>query len=294
MKHAFSFLKKIRLKNVAMLTLAGIVNAFGITMFLNPVNLYDSGISGTSMLLDQLISPVSLSVFLLALNIPLFLYGLKRQGPLFTLYAIYTVAIYSLFAFLITDVFPIDVSLASPLAKQDLLLCALFGGLISGVGSGLAIRGGGAMDGIEIMSVIFAKRIGVSVGSFVMAYNVVLYIVCGVVMQDWILPLYSIVAYGAGIKTIDFVVEGFDRSKCAVIITAKADEVCAALSDAFQSGPTRMEARGGYTNAPKTMVYFIVNRFQVTRMKELVHDIDPTAYITISEVADVYSANQSK
>ncbi len=294
MKHAFSFLKKIRLKNVAMLTLAGIVNAFGITMFLNPVNLYDSGISGTSMLLDQLISPVSLSVFLLALNIPLFLYGLKKQGVRFTLSAIYTVAIYSLFAFLITDVFPIDVSLASPLAKQDLLLCALFGGLISGVGSGLAIRGGGAMDGIEIMSVIFAKRIGVSVGSFVMAYNVVLYIVCGVVMQDWILPLYSIVAYGAGIKTIDFVVEGFDRSKCAVIITAKADEVCVALSDAFQSGPTRMEARGGYTNAPKTMVYFIVNRFQVTRMKELVHDIDPTAYITISEVADVYSANQSK
>lgn len=294
MKRVFSFLKNIRLKNVVMLTLAGIVNAFGITMFLNPVNLYDSGISGTSMLLDQLIAPVSLSVFLLALNIPLFLYGLKKQGVRFTLSAIYTVAMYSLFAFLITDVFPIDVSLASPLAKQDLLLCALFGGLISGVGSGLAIRGGGAMDGIEIMSVIFAKRIGVSVGSFVMVYNVVLYTVCGVVMQDWILPLYSIVAYGAGIKTIDFVVEGFDRSKCAIIITVKPTEVCAALSESFQSGPTCMEARGGYTNAPKTMVYFIVNRFQVTRMKELVHDIDPTAYITISEVADVYSANQSQ
>ena len=289
-----TFLKNIRLKNVAMLTLAGIVNAFGITMFLNPVNLYDSGISGTSMLLDQLIPPVSLSIFLLVLNIPLFLYGLKRQGPLFTLYAIYTVAIYSLFAFLITDVLPIDVSFASPLAKQDLLLCALFGGLISGVGSGLAIRGGGAMDGIEIMSVIFAKRIGVSVGSFVMAYNLVLYIVCGVVMRDWILPLYSIVAYAAGVKTIDFVVEGLDRSKCAVIITVKATEVCDALSEAFQSGPTRLEARGGYTNAPKTMVYFIVNRFQVTKMKEIVHDIDPTAYITISEVADVYSANQTK
>ena len=294
LKALWAFLKQIRLKNVVMLTLAGIVNAFGITMFLNPVNLYDSGISGTSMLLDQLIPPVSLSIFLLVLNIPLFLYGLKRQGPLFTLYAIYTVAIYSLFAFLITDVLPIDVSFASPLAKQDLLLCALFGGLISGVGSGLAIRGGGAMDGIEIMSVIFAKRIGVSVGSFVMAYNLVLYIVCGCVMRDWILPLYSIVAYAAGVKTIDFVVEGLDRSKCAVIITVKATEVCDALSEAFQSGPTRLEARGGYTNAPKAMVYFIVNRFQVTRMKEIVHHIDPTAYITISEVADVYSANQTK
>ena len=286
-----AFLKKIKLKNVAMLTLAGIVNAFGITMFLNPVNLYDSGISGTSMLLDQLIAPVSLSIFLLVLNIPLFLYGLKRQGALFTLYAIYTVAIYSLTAWLITDILPIDVSFASPLAQQDLLLCALFGGLISGVGSGLAIRGGGAMDGIEIMSVIFAKRLGVSVGTFVMAYNLVLYVICGIVMQDWILPLYSIVAYAAGVKTIDFVVEGFDRSKCAIIITVKPDEICAALSEAFQSGPTRLEARGGYTNSPKTMVYFIVNRFQVTKMKELVHEVDPTAYITISEVADVFSAN---
>ena len=294
MAKILGFFKKIRIKNVIMLTVAGIVNACGITIFLNPVNLYDSGISGTSMLLDQVVSPVSLSVFLLVLNIPLFLYGLKKQGVRFTLSAIYTVAIYSLFAFLITDVFPIDVSLASPLAKQDLLLCALFGGLISGVGSGLAIRGGGAMDGIEIMSVIFAKRIGVSVGSFVMAYNLVLYVVCGCIMADWILPLYSIVAYAAGVKTIDFVVEGFDRSKCAIIITVKPTEVCEALSDAFQSGPTRMEARGGYTNAPKTMVYFIVNRFQVTRMKELVHEMDPTAFITISEVADVYSANQSK
>lgn len=294
MANKLGLFKKIRIKNVLMLTVAGIVNAFGITMFLNPVNLYDSGISGTSMLLDQVIPPVSLSVFLLVLNVPLFLYGLKKQGIRFTLSAIYTVAIYSLFAFLITDVLPIDVSLASPLAKQDLLLCALFGGLISGVGSGLAIRGGGAMDGVEIMSVIFAKRLGVSVGSFVMAYNLVLYVICGCIMADWILPLYSIVAYAAGVKTIDFVVEGFDRSKCAIIITVKATEVCDALSDAFQSGPTRIEARGGYTNAPKTMVYFIVNRFQVTKMKELVHDIDPTAFITISEVADVYSANQGK
>lgn len=293
MNRVFSFLKTIRLKNVAMLTLAGIVNACGITIFLNPVNLYDSGISGTSMLLDQVVEPVSLSLFLLMLNIPLFLYGLKKQGALFTLYAIYTVGIYSLAAWLITGPLPIDVSFASPLANKDLLLCALFGGLISGVGSGLAIRGGGAMDGMEIMAVIFSKRLGVSVGTFVMAYNLVLYIVCGCIMADWILPLYSIVAYAVGVKTIDFVVEGFDRSKCAVIITAKADEVCVALSDAFQSGPTRIEARGGYTNAPKTMVYFIVNRFQVTRMKELVHDIDPTAFITISEVADVYSANQS-
>ena len=83
---------------------------------------------------------MSLSVFLLLLNIPLFLYGLKKQGTEFTVYAIFTVAMYSLFAWLITDILPVDVSMASPLAESDLLLCALFGGLISGAGSGLAIR----------------------------------------------------------------------------------------------------------------------------------------------------------
>ena len=160
-----------------MLTLAGIINAFGVTLFLYPVQLYDSGISGTSMLLAQITPPwLSLSLFLLLLNIPLFLYGLRRQGRLFTFYAIYSVAIYSLASFLITDVLPVDVSIASPLAGTDLLLCSLFGGVISGIGSGLAIRFGGAMDGIEVMAVIFAKRLGLSVGTFVMLYNVLLYL----------------------------------------------------------------------------------------------------------------------
>lgn len=287
-----SKLKKIRLTNLAALTAAGIINAVGVTIFLAPVKLYDSGISGTSMLLAQ-VTPewMTLSVFLLVLNIPLFLYGLRKQGLLFTLYAIYTVCIYSLTAWLITDVLPVDVSFASPLAGQDLLLCALFGGLISGVGSGMAIRFGGAMDGIEVMAVIFAKRLGVTVGTFVMVYNVVLYIICGIVLQNWILPLYSIVTYAAALKTVDFIVDGLDRAKCAMIITVEPDAICRELSEAFECGVTRMEARGGYSNAPKTMVYFIVNRFQVTKMKDLVHEIDPGAYIAISEVADVFSAN---
>lgn len=288
-----SVFKNLQLKNLLMLTLAGTINAFGITLFLNPVKLYDSGISGTSMLLDQM-TPLALSVYLLVLNVPLFLYGLKKQGTRFTLYAIYTVAVYSLCAFLITDVLPIDVSFASPLAQDDLLLCALFGGLISGVGSGLAIRGGGAMDGIEIMAVIFAKRLGVSVGTFVMGYNLILYVVAGVWQGSWILPLYSIVAYAVGVKVIDYVVEGFDRAKCANIVTVKPNQVCAALSKTFESGATRIEVMGGYSNQPKTMVYFVVNRFQVTKMKELVHHIDPTAFITISEIADVYSASKKQ
>lgn len=284
--------KGIHLFNVLMLTIAGIINAFGITVFLMPVHLYDSGISGTSMLLDQSTpSAFSLSFFLIILNIPLFLFGFKKQGALFTVYAIYSVVIYSVSAWLITDVLPIDVSIASPLAGTDLLLCALFGGVISGIGSGIAIRYGGAMDGIEVMAVIFAKRLGVTVGTFVMIYNVLLYIICGFVLHSWILPLYSIVTYAAALKTIDFIVDGLDRAKCAIIITEYPSEVCSKLCETFGSGITYMDAKGGYSNKEKSMIYFIVNRYQVVMMKEIVHEIDSHAYITISEVADVYSNN---
>ncbi len=277
-----------------LLTVAGIVNAIGVTIFLAPVNLYDSGISGTSMLLAQ-ITPeyMSLSLFLLILNIPLFLYGLKKQGLTFTISAIYTVTIYSLAAWLITDVLPIDVSIASPLAGTDLLLCAIFGGLISGLGSGLAIRFGGAMDGVEVMAVIFAKRLGITVGTFVMIYNVILYIMCGIAVQSWILPLYSIITYMAALKTVDFLVEGIDRSKSIMIVTAQYKDVCDVLSKTFEQGITILDAKGYYSGKDLHMVYLVLNRFQISRMKEIVHDIDPAAYITISEVADVFKANQT-
>lgn len=286
-------MKNINFKNFIWLTIAGIINAFGITVFLSPVKLYDSGISGTSMLLSQ-ITPeyLSLSILLVALNIPLFAIGLKKQGAAFTFYAIYAVLIYSVSAWLITDVLPIDVDIASPLAGEDLLLCALFGGIISGIGSGLAIRSGGAMDGIEVMAVIFAKKIGITVGTFVMIYNVILYVLCGVILNNWILPLYSIVTYYAGLKTIDFIVEGFDRAKSAMIITTKADEICARLSEEFGTGMTTMQGVGGYLKQQKTVIYFVINRFQIGRMRNIVHEIDHTAYITISDVADVFKQNK--
>lgn len=262
------------------------------TIFLAPVKLYDSGISGTSILLSQ-ITPeyLSLSFFLLILNIPLFLFGLKKQGAAFTVYSIFAVAVYSLTSWLITDVLPIDVSMVSPPAGEDLLLCALFGGIISGVGSGLTIRYGGAIDGIEVMAVIFAKKLGITVGTFVMVYNVLLYIVCGLVMHSWILPLYSIVTYAAGLKTVDFIVEGFDRSKEVMIVTDKADEISQALMAEFECGTTKIAATGGYSDAEKSIIYFVVNRFQIAKMRNIIHTIDPKAFVTISEVADVFKAN---
>lgn len=284
--------KNFRATNFFFLTIAGIINAFGVIVFLAPVKLYDSGISGTSMLISQ-VTPewCNLSVILILLNIPIFLLGLKREGKKFTIYSIYTVLVYSFVAWLITDILPIDVSFVSPLAGSDLFLCALFGGIISGVGSGLAIRFGGAIDGIDIIAVMASKKIGISIGTFVMAYNVLLYIICGIVIGSWILPLYSIVTYAAAMKMVDFIVEGFDRSKAAFIITTKPEAVCRELSETFENGITMLNAKGYYSDTEKTMIYFVLNRFQVGRMKSIVHNVDPKAYIAINEVADIYPAN---
>ena len=290
-----SQLHGLRPLSFLLLFAAGVINAVGVTMFLAPVHLYDSGISGTAMLLWQ-VTPENwtLSLFLLLLNTPLFLFGWKKQGTVFTVCSLWVVFVYSAASFVITNILPVDVSAASPFAGQDLLLCALFGGLISGIGSGMTIRFGGAIDGIEVMAVIFAKRLGLTVGTFVMIYNVLLYIATGILFRSWVLPLYSIVTYCAAIKAVDFIVEGLDKAKSAMIVTSRADEISEALSEAFGRGITHIGAKGYYSGADQTIIYFVVNRFQIGRLKALVTEIDPAAFITISEVSDVLGRSLQK
>ena len=282
-------LSSLSLKNFLILTLAGAINAVGVVLFLFPVKLYDSGISGLSMLLDQVTPPyLTLSLFLIVINIPIFLLGAKKQGAAFTVYSVFTVAVYSLASFVIMNI--LDVSSASPLAGTDLILCAVFGGIISGIGSGLTIRFGGAIDGIDVLSVIFAKRMGISLGTFILLFNTVLYIVCGIVMQSWILPLYSIITYFIGSKTVDYIVEGISRSKCAMIVTEKSSEISQALSENFRASGTIVNAVGGYSGQRKDIIYFVVNRFQINKMRSIVHSIDDSAYISIQEVSDTIPA----
>lgn len=287
---AASLRKALPPLTLLMLTVAGTVNAFGVTCFLAPVALYDSGISGTAMLIAQLSrNTLPLGLALVVLNVPLFLYGLRRLGGVFTIRATYTVFVYAIAAVVIQSSVPM--ADASPLCGQDLLLCAVFGGIISGIGSGLTIRFGGAIDGMEVLAVRFAKRLGVTVGTFVMTYNAMLYLLAGILMHSWILPLYSIITYMAGLKTIDFVVEGFDKAKAATIITTRADEICKALSASFGRGITVLEARGYYSGEGKTMLYLVLNRFQIARMRTIVHGLDEGAFIAITEVSDLFGSS---
>lgn len=280
--------RRVRPLNLFLLFIAGIINAIGVTMFLAPVNLYDSGISGTAMLIWQ-ITPdeFTFPLFLLVLNIPLFLFGLKKQGKLFTFYSIWAVTVYSLASWFINYVLPVNVDGSSPFAGTDLLLCAIFGGLISGVGSGLTLRLGGAIDGMEVLASIFAKKVGLSVGNFVMIYNVILYVTIGASFRSWILPLYSIITYFVAVRAVDFIVEGLDKAKSVMIVTTKTEEICKVLSADFGHGITLLKVQGYYSGEDRYAIYFVVNRFQITRVKNEVRHIDPRAFFVVTEVSDM-------
>ncbi len=278
-------LKQINPINFIFLTVAGIVNASAVTLFLQPAMLYDGGFSGTSILLSNL-SGLSVSIFLLILNFPFFIFGYKKLGLNFIIYSMYAIAIFSLFSFLFQNCFGIDFSDGSPITKNEKLLAAVFGGIISGIGSGLTIRFGGAIDGVEVLSLIFAKKIGMTVGTFVMSYNLILYISAGIITSSWITPLYSIITYALGLKSVDFIIEGFDKSKSAFIISNHPEKIADTLVDIFERGVTIINAEGYYSKMPKKVLYCVVNRFEVNTLKKIVTGIDPKAFVAITDVSD--------
>lgn len=272
------------------LTLAGTINAFGVTVFLMPVKLIDSGFSGTSMLLAQ-VTPLALSLWLIILNFPVYLFAMKRLGVKMLISSLYAIAVYSAMSALFQKVFPSIGEGVSPIAGTNLLLASVFGGLISGIGSGLTIRSGGAIDGVEVMSLVFAKKLNLTVGTFVMIFNVILYVVCGILFDSWELPLYSVISYAVGLKAVDFIVDGLDKAKAVMIITENPDLLLKCISSYFGRGITVFEARGYYSDQKKKVVYVVVNRFEISRLKSIVSTVDEGAFVTISEVSDIMGAN---
>ena len=287
-----TFFSQFRARDFVMLTLAGIINATGVTMFLAPLRLFDSGLSGTAYLFNQLTPDwLGLWFFLLVLNFPFYLFGLKKMGAKFVCCSLYAIGIYSLFSFLYQSVFPIDWSAGSPIVQEDKLLAAIFGGLISGIGSGMTIRYGGAIDGVEVMAVMFAKKIGMTVGTFIMAYNVLLYSVSAIIFKSWDIPLYSVLAYAVGLKAVDFIVDGLDKGKAAWIVSSEHEKIAAELSKELIRGITVLEATGYYSGENRKILYVVVNRFEIAKLKSIVKSIDHKAFVAIYEISDTMGVN---
>lgn len=284
--------EKFSIKTFIILLFAALINSVGVGLILVPAGVIDGGNSGLAYLLSNY-SGVNISIFILVLNIPFYLAAFKILGLNSVLYSIFSIVMYALFMFLLRDILKLySLSIFTEITGGELesrhfVLAAIFGGLFSGVGSGITIKNGSSFDGIEIFAVILTKRIGISVGKIVMSFNIIMFSVAGLITGSFLLPLYSIMAYFIGIKMVDSIVEGLDKAVSAIIITVKGMEIANLISDKLGRGITILEGKGYYSDAQKDVLYCVINRFEIVSLKKYIFSVDNNAFISFSDVSDV-------
>ena len=277
-------------KHFIILFIAGAVNATGVGLLLIPSGVIDGGLSGLSYLLSEY-TPIKISIYIIVLNLPFFFIAYKKKGRNFILCSLTAIISYAFFLYLFQNILKLcGKNLDTSPIINITILNAIFGGLVSGVGSGLTIRGGGSLDGIDVVAVLLYKKIGVSVGQIVMSFNAVMYIIAGFLV-GFEYPLYSIIAYYVGIKAIDIIIEGLDKTKAIMIITEKGDEVAQNINDNMGKGITLLKGSGFYSKSPKTVIYYIANRFDIGKIKDIIQYTDPNAFISITEVSEVVGSD---
>lgn len=258
------------------ITIGALLMAVGLEIFLIPNQVIDGGVTGVSIMLAH-ITGFKLGVFLFILNLPFVYLGYKQFGKTFAISTIYGIIMLSLFA---TFFHPV------PPFTDDILLATIFGGIFLGIGVGLVIRNGGALDGTEILSIVISKKVPFSVGEIVMFINLFILGSAGFV-YSWDRAMYSILAYVIASKAIDVVITGMEESKSVWIISDLAHEIGDAITDRLGRGVTYLHGEGAYTGDDKKVIFCIITRLEESKMNSIVQEIDPSAFLAIGDIAEV-------
>ncbi|MCD7878506.1 MAG: YitT family protein, partial [Candidatus Gastranaerophilales bacterium] len=265
-----------------------IIYAFAIEAFLVPSRIIDGGVTGISMILNTL-TKQPLGVFVVIINIPFIILALKKLGKRFVLYTFLSIIVFAcgvtFFSQFLHGKCIIDTS--------DLFLVSIFGGLILGAGVGLILRNGASVDGTEIMAVYATKKISFSVGEIIMFINLFIFTIAGFV-YDWTHALYSIITYFVAYKTMDVVIEGLNESKSVFVVTDYSEEIGKDIMEKMDVSVTYIDAVGGYSGAAKRIVYCVISRLQVQKLKEVAKTVDPKAFIAIENVYEVEGVRVKK
>ena len=270
-------------KKYLMIFVGAIIAAVGLELFLIPNNVIDGGIVGVSIMM-QTLTGMSLGVFLVLLNIPFLFMGYKQIGKNFAIATLIAICFLSVWSEIFGPV---------PKVTDDPFLAAIFGGIIDGLGVGLIIRAGGSLDGTEIVAIIMDKKSVFSVGEVVMFINLFILSSAGL-LYGWDKAMYSLVAYLVISKMIDVVIKGLDESYAVMIVTNEHDEITSALNDRLGRGVTLLHGAGGYTGESKEVLYCVVTRLEVDKLKEIVLDKDESAFVTINAVHDIVGGRFKK
>jgi len=259
---------------------AGVLSAgFGLKGFLLPSRFIDGGATGISLLLTEL-TPLSFSLVLVLVNLPFILLGYTQVSKIFafkTMVAILGLAL----AVAVIDY---------PVVTKDKLLVAVFGGFFLGGGIGLAVRGGGVLDGSEVLAIYVSRRTSLSVGDFILIFNLVLFSIAAYVM-DPETALYAIITYFVASKTVDFIIEGIEEYTGVTIISRKNEEISQVITDKMERGVTiykglRGFGKEGHMMQETKIVFTVITRLEVSRLKSEIQAIDPKAFVILHSIRE--------
>lgn len=271
------------IKKYSLLLLGSVIAAAGLEIFLIPNHIIDGGIVGISII-ASILTKIPLGIFTFLLNIPFLFIGYKQIGKTFVITSLFSITSFSFFTFILHPV---------PGLTGDILLAAVFGGIILGAGVGLILRNGGSLDGTEVIAIILCRGAVFSIGQIVMIFNVFIFS-CAALVLGWDRALYSMLAYYVAHKAVDIVIDGFDEAKAVMIVTDNGDEIASAIHDRLGRGVTFLEGRGGYSGDQKAVIYSVVSRLEIAKLRTIINDKDKNAFVTINDVSDVMGGTHGK
>lgn len=261
--------------SIVMLTFGAILAAFSLETFLIPNTILDGGITGISIIVSKL-TKIPISLLVLILNIPFIFIGYKNLGKGFLFRTIYCMVLFSL---------SLSFFQLFEAVTEEILLATVFGGILLGVGVGVIIHFGGCVDGTESVAIVISKKTNLSVGQIVLIFNLVIYSVAGFIF-GFDRAMYSLLTYVITFKVIDFVSEGLEQAKAALIITSKGTSLSKEIYNKLGRTTTTIKGKG-LISGEKEVLYCVLTRIEVFELRHIVEDMDESAFVTILDVSDI-------
>lgn len=257
------------------ITLGTVIAAFALEEFLIPSTILDGGITGISIILNQL-TKKNISLFIILLNLPFLILGFKQLGLRFLIRGAYGMILFSFMLELFRDI---------PEITSTELLAVVFGGVLLGVGVGTVLRYGGCLDGTEIVALLLSKKTNFSVGQIIFVINIVIYAAAGVLF-GWDRALYSLLTYFITFKLIDMVEEGMEQAKAVMIITNEGKNIADSLYKRLGRTCTLLEGTG-LISGRKVVLYCVVTRIELAELKRIIKEDDESAFVTVTDVSEI-------
>ena len=259
-----------------------VIAAFAIEEFLVPCTILDGGVVGIGIMVSSL-TKIPLGLLTVVLNVPFLLIGSRKMGKLFIAKSAFGMAVFSAF-----------LQIFGPMkdVTDEYLLAVCFGGVLLGAGVGLVIRCGGCLDGTETVAIMLNKRFKLPVGRIVLAFNIVIFVVAGFLF-GFDRAMYSLLTYFITSKVLDIIENGIDQAKAAMIITEDAKEISEQIYKRLGRTVTLMEGEG-LVSGKKIVLYCVLTRFEIHELREIIDQVDSSAFIAISDVSEIIGTHMKK